>query len=470
MCLQGRAEEAIATIDGYVHRIQARFANPSAKVNTGENERLIQGLPEFVRVASAIGTRDGEKERKARLDYVRAKWERKKTESAEAELHRKGRDILRYINWQCERPLGADQYNELLGLLVNKDFVGFGRELGELKRREQISEEVRKSLGSISNLNALHTKVCDCVLAELDHLAENEPEKLAEHIGLVPREKKEGPSYEEKVKAFIEQPMIYKGFLRATFFNGAGKTFAKLVEEAFQKRAYPDVPLGQEYYHVSSLGRFDKDNSVLYETLARDRLCVMMGRMCYEQLNRVLQGKAQRVSWEKKGGRETICLEIARQDKPGETFQIRFAVTDYAKLYVMDDAEFLGGLMSHFFQRERSIDYHRLYSDGINKYTAMQRDAIAPILRLEERVIKQKSIPTSAQGYIEFSEIIEASDYQPHEKEVLKRVRNNLLHYLLKFEPSHYSKFTEIMRRGGLDIKKNRKAAKKVPVHDFLSA
>jgi hypothetical protein len=461
LCLRGKAEDAIAAIDGYVQRVRARFHNPSARVNATETQQLVRGLPEFVRIASGIDAIEGERGRKARLDYVRQKWERKKAESSEAELHRKARDIIRYVNWQCERPLGVEEYNRLFALLVNKDFAGFGKELEELKRRERISQEVRRSLECTSSLNALHAKVCDLVLAELDHLAENEPERLDEHVGLVPREKKEGPSYEQKVQTFIEQPMIYRGFLRDVFFKGAPRTFARLVEETFLQRACPDVPLGSEYYHVPGLGRFDKDNSVLYETLARDRLCVMIARECYERLNSQLRRSAQGISWGKRGAREMLCLELPGQAKPGETFQIRFAVADYAKLYVMDDVTFLAGLMKHFFQDEGSVDYHRLYSHGIHRYTTMQQEGIAAILRLEERIIKDKSIAIPASGYIGFRKIMEASGYQPAEKKVLAEVRNSLLHYLLDFEPSTYGRFGEIMRKEGFENDKRSKTPRK---------
>jgi hypothetical protein len=461
LCLRGKTEAAIAAIDGYVQRIQARFHNPSAKSNRTENPQLVRGLPGFVRIASGIDVCDKERARKARFDHVRQKWERKKAESPEAELHRKARDVIRYVNWQCCRPLSVEEYNRLFALLINKDLPGFGNELQELKRCERISEEVRVSLECGSNLNVLHAKVCDLVLAELDHLAKNDQERLDKRIGLMPREEKEGPSYEQKVRAFVEQPMIYRGFLRDVFFSGERRTFAKLVEETLQRRAYPDVPLGSECYHVSTLGRFDKDNSVLYETLARDRLCVMIARECYERLNSELRRRAQGVSWEKNGATEILFLEFPKQPGSRAVFQIRFAVTDYPKLYVMDDVKFLTGLMKHFFAREDAVDYHTLYSQGIHKYTTMQQEGIAAIFRLEEKVIKDKSIPTPACGYIGFAKIMAATGYQPAEKEVLTKVRNSLLHYLLDFEPSVYARFCQIMRREGFENEKRTRMGKR---------
>jgi len=135
----------------------------------------------------------------------------------------------------------------------------------------------------------------------------------------------------------------------------------------------------------------------------------------------------------------------------GGVCAIRFAVRDYAKLYVMDDADFLGGLLKHFFEDERSIDYHRLYSDGINRYTSMQQDGIVPILRLEEKIVREKRIPPSPEGYIKFRTIMDSSTLSSDEKEALIKVRDSLLHYWLKFDPNDWRKFTEIMGREGLN-------------------
>ncbi|MBN2131903.1 MAG: hypothetical protein JW741_20550 [Sedimentisphaerales bacterium] len=467
LCLQGKAEKAVAGIEGYVRRIQGRFADHTNKVARDDDERLVRGLPEFVRVASGIETPDEVRELKSRLDHIRKKWQTKKAESAEAQLHRKARDVLRHINWESQRPLGIEQYNRLLELLVNRDLESFAAEMKELKRRGLISEELLKSVEGIRNLNTLHVKVCNLVLTRLEHLVENDPEELKRHIGIVPREEKEGPSYEEKVRAFVQQPMMYRGFLRNSFFKGSGKSFAKLVEEELHKKGCPDVPLGTDYYLVRDLerderkNRFHNDNAALYETLALDRLCVLMARDCLVRLNRNLEKHATRISWEATDAGDTICLELPRRDRDHESFRLSFGVRDYPKLYVMDDPVFLCGLMKHFFPDNQAIQYHELYSEGINKYTAMQAEGIAATLKLEEKTIKEKNMQIPATGYIRFCEIVSQSDFAPGEKRVLKNVRNGLLHYHLEFEPTEWAEFREIMKREGFDTAKKRKSTRK---------
>ena len=445
LCLQGKATQAIAAIDDYINKIQERFADPKDKIGSDE-EQLIQGLPEFIRIYSGLEPQDAEKDKNNRLDYIRKKWDKKKTESIEAELHRKGRDILRYINWHCERALASDKYNELLALLVNKDFAGFGVQLNELKRTERIPIEVFETLKGFENINKLHERVCNLVLKELAYLEQNDPEKLAEYIGLVPNKTdKEPPSYEAKVKAFIEQPMIYKGFFRDSFFKqAAGKTFAKWVEETLNQLKQPDVPLkkeGKDYYHIPALDRFHKDNSVLYETLAQDRLCVMMARECYKNINENLQKKGQKFEWKDENGKEFLYLKIDR-------FTIRFDRKHYTKLYVMDDAEFLGKLMAYYFTKEQTLDYYKLYSDGMNHYTELQKQGITAILAMEEKIIRGKKIPTS-QEYIGFKIILSNINYLENETKSLGRVRNALLHYNLNFSINDFRTFSRILKTEG---------------------
>jgi hypothetical protein len=54
-----------------------------------------------------------------------------------------------------------------------------------------------------------------------------------------------------------------------------------------------------------------------------------------------------------------------------------------------------------------------------------------------------------------------ASGLQPVEKEVLTKVRNSLLHYLLDFEPSVYARFCQIMRREGFENEKRTRMGKR---------
>jgi hypothetical protein len=449
LCLQGRVAEAIKAIDNYIYRIEQRFASPAATIKAGEDESLIRGLPEFVRIHSGIETQDEETEKNNRLDYIREKWNKKKTESSEMELHRKGRDILRYINWHCSRELGVEEYNFLLTLLIDKDLAKFNEWLAELKRTERIEGLIYNNLKGFSSLNPLHLKVCELVLAELDYLEKNDPKKLAEVIGLVKEETEKTPSYEDKVKAFVNQPMIYKGFLRENVFKENKKTFAKLVGETLGRLKYLDVPLGKEYYYVPSLDRFDKNNAVLYETLAQDRLCAMMARACYGKINDDLRKKGEQLIWQEETGKEIIILELQNPARPGSSFSIRFSVTDYTKLYVMDDAAFLSGLMLYFFPKEKTIDYHKLYSDGINKYTELQRQGIGAIFVMEEKIIKDKNIPMAG-NYIGFKVIMTTSGYLQNEQATLNKVRNAFLHYHLGFRPDDFKMFVAVMAREGI--------------------
>jgi len=460
LCLQGKTDKALDAIYNYLHSMQ----DPPEVVKIGATDKLFQGLPEFILKQSGIKVQDKNKEKAARIKYIRDKWEKKKSESADMELHRKGRDILRYVNWHCETPLGTEKYDQLLVLLVNKNFVVFGDELNQLKRTEIISKDILEKLSGFQTINTLHQKVCNLVLEELSSLEKNDPGKLAEHIGLVRKPAPENnppPEYKEKVRRFVEQPMIYKGFLRDQFFVNKDqdgkklkeqKTFAKLVEETLGQNA--DVPLGKDFYYVPNIekdekkNRFHKDNAVLYETLALDRLCAMMARKCLTQINKNLAEKSEEIDWRNEDGKDFIYLKLVKSDRPQETFKIRFKVNDFAKLYVMDDPDFLGGLMKHFFPQEHSIEYHKLYRNGIERYTDRQKDGIEAILRLEDSVIRQKGMkPKPAKNYISFSEIMAQTDYPEHDQKVLNKVRRAVLHYHLKFEPADYNRFVDIMKK-----------------------
>ncbi|MCJ7662831.1 MAG: hypothetical protein MUO24_01170, partial [Desulfobacterales bacterium] len=216
---------------------------------------------------------------------------------------------------------------------------------------------------------------------------------------------------------------------------------------------YPDVPLGKEYYHVHTLDRFHKDNSILYETLALDRLCAMMGRVCYENINENLRESGQEIIWKEENGKEFLYLSIISKNSSNGSqskFTIRFDRKHYTKLYVMDDAAFLCKLMMYFFPKERTIDYHKLYSDGINHYTELQRQGITAVLAMEEKIINDKKIPTN-QEYIGFKLILKNIDYSENEKKSLGWVRNALLHYNLNFSINDFRTFSRILKIEGFD-------------------
>ncbi len=509
LCLQGKTVKAIDAIYNYLYDMQ----DPAEVVKTGATGKLFKGLPEFILKQSGIEVQDRDKEKTARINYIREKWTKKKDESVEMELHRKGRDILRYINWHCKTPLGTEKYDQLLVLLVNKNFAGFGDELNEFKRTEIILKDIFEKLSGFQTINTLHQKVCNLVLEELSFFEKSNPEKLEEYIGLIRKpapENNQPPKYKEKVKTFVEQPMIYKGFLRDQFFVNKDqdgkklkeqKTFAKLVEETLGQNA--DVPLGKDFYYIPNIekderkNRFHKDNAALYETLALDRLCAMMARECFEHINENLHKNGKEMRWEKEGEKEFIymsidpekliaaptnlqfegvtrgvrcnfgdTLKIPLPKAEQKTFTIRFDRKDYSKLYVMDDAHFLSGLIRYFFPKakEKPIDYHILYSDGINQYTELQRQGIMAIFALEEKIIREKNISTNRK-YVPFSEIMKKSVYPFNEQRSLTQVRNALQHYQLGvkpkpkedgsrvyygFTPDDFRTFVAVMAREGI--------------------
>lgn len=446
LCLSDKANESVEKIDDYLNDLHNQLPNIERIKKEDIKEEQIRFLPGFVR--SRLGLLQIEDERKirARLDYVKAKWLEKKEKSKELELHRKGRDILRYINERCEKPLTIEKYNHILELLVIKDMKGFYDVIEELRKTGRLNKSITQALHGQRNLNDLHIKACDLVLDELGSL---EKEELKKYIGLTPKEEKE-MSFKEKLDRIIEQPVINKGFLREQFFRENKKSFARLVEEALKEKAGGlDVPLGTEYYNIPSLDRFYKDNKKLYETMAIDRLCLMMAKQYYLSLNKKLVSKAQNIEWNKENGKDTIIFTFKIHHKQEQSISIRFSPKDYAKLYVIDEPEFLAKLCYYFYPKETEIDYHKLYSQGINKYTNLQKEGVEAILELERKIIERKKI-RPLKNYLSFKEIKEIMDkniYNKDEQEALGRVRNSLLHYQINFEKRDLKRFYEIMKR-----------------------
>lgn len=458
LSLWGKAREAVERIDNYLHDLQRKLPYIEKK-NNQEIQKCIGFLPRFVRSRLGLLNIDDNEKVKARLDYIKAKWTEKKEKSKVLEIHRKGRDILRYINERCVRHLNTDEYNHILELLVNKDLAGFYRELEELKKTGRIDKNILRNLLGQESLNALHIKVCDSVLEELRSL---EMEKLKEYIGLIPKEEKE-VSFKEKINRILSQPVIHKGFLREQFFKEDKKSFAKLVEETMKEMVEGgDIPLGTEHYQIPSLEKFHHENQKLYETLAMDRLCLMMARQYYLSLNKKLTQKAQRIEWKKKNGTEVIIFALENPNQPGQSCSIKFSIWDYTKLYVTDEPEFLLKLFYYFFSKEKKeIEYHKLYTEGLNKYTNIQKEGIEAILELEKKIIKRKNLVTS-KSYIEFREIMDKSGYNKNEQDSLKLVRNAFLHYNLDFEKEHLKSFYSLMKREGIEKKWSLAAKKNV--------
>jgi hypothetical protein len=446
LSILGRGEEAIKTLDGFVHRLRQKLAQVDQQ-GKGAIEGYERFVPEFIREKIGLETADAERKLEARVAHVRSKWEEKKDRSRELELHTKARDILRYINERGEKELARTRYRRMFELLVAKDLEGFYSEVGELRRRRRIGNDVVRNLSGCGSVNELHRQVCGLVLSEMEGM---DPAKLAEYVGLTPKEDK-GVSFEQKLERARQQPVVYKGFLREQFFREKGKSFARLVEEAMQKQGPGlDVPLGVECYSIARLQRFDGDNQELYETLATDRLCVMMARRYFERMNQGLSEKAQWIEWKKVNGEDVIIFTFEHAREAGRRFSIRFGAWDFPKLYVMDEAKFLVRLVEYFLPKEGTqIEYHRLYTEGTNRYTELQKEGIEAILELEKKIIDRKGIGARG-GYIKFENIIRASGHNDAEKAAVWRVRNSLLHYELNFEREDVRMFYTVMKREGI--------------------
>ncbi|MBN1806721.1 MAG: hypothetical protein JW837_15845 [Sedimentisphaerales bacterium] len=446
LCLSGKAREAINRIDDYLNDLRNKIPHIENMNKEGIGEQ-IRSLPGFVRSQLGFVQIDDEKKKENRLDYVEKKWEKKRAESKELKLNRKGRDILRYINERCKKPLTIDRYNRILELLVEKNIEGFYHELEELRKTGRIEKNITQALVGEKNINALHIKICKLVQDELKSL---EKEDLKKYIGLTPKEEKV-VSFEEKLGRILDKPVIYKGFLRYQFFKNDKKSFARLVEEIIkEKTGGLDVPIETEYYSISTLGRFDKANKTLYETLAMDRLCMMMARRYFLSLNKILAKRAQNIEWKKESGKEFIVFKFNMPQDTGKSISIRFSPKDYTKLYVKNDSEFLARLCQYFFPNEKAIDYHKLYSHGINKYTNFQKEGIEAILELEEKIIKKRKI-NSPENYLSFEEILNQSIYNDEEKNTLIQIRHSLLHYQILFSKNDLTKFYNVMKREGIE-------------------
>jgi len=207
LSLSGKARDSVETIDQYIQGLRDQLPSYIEKKNEKEIQEYINFLPGFIRSHLGLLNTDDDKKLKARIAYVKAKWLDKKEKSKELELHRKGRDILRYINERCDRELNRNVYNRILELLVGKDLAGFYRELEELKRTRRIDKNIVQNLSGQKTINALHEKVCDLVLKEIESL---DTENLKKYLGLIPKEEKE-VTFKEKVNRILDQPVIYKG-------------------------------------------------------------------------------------------------------------------------------------------------------------------------------------------------------------------------------------------------------------------
>jgi len=447
LSIMGKGREAIEKLDTFIHGLRMKLENVERQKLGGRDDHW-RSFPEFIRKRLGASERDYQKRVEARVSHVREKWEKKREESSEMELHKKARDVLRYINERGEKELSVRAYRHMLELLVNRDIGGFERELERLRRRGTAKKEVVKRLMGHAKLNELHKRVCELVLLEMGRMSR---EELERYVGLVAKEDKE-VALGEKLERVRSQPVVYKGFLRERFFKDAKeekKSFARLVEEAVQvEEGGFDVPLGAEYYKITSLDRFHRDNKQLYETLAADRLCLMMARRHLESMNEKLLERGERVEWKKVNGDYVIILRV--QGRGQSEVRIRFGTRDFAKLYVMDDVGFIGRLVEWFFgDEEGEIEYHKVYKDGIKKYTRLQKVGIEAIMELEERIVRTHGIRRDG-GYVSFDRLIEKGGYGKDEMKALKVVRDALLHYGLGFGRKEFRTFSQVMKSAGV--------------------
>jgi hypothetical protein len=91
----------------------------------------------------------------------------------------------------------------------------------------------------------------------------------------------------------------------------------------------------------------------------------------------------------------------------------------------------------------------------------MQLDGIGPILRFEEKTISAKRLSPSPEGYIDFRTVLDNSGLAPDEREVLARIRNNLLHYRLEFAPKDWQRFLGIISKEGIAREKRQKGKRR---------
>jgi len=524
LCLKGQGGEAIEAIYNEAGQVGNKLPH-LAKMRKEGFQDYQKWMPGFVLNHHGLMPEGPNRKEPvaARVGYIRQKWERKRDGSKEARLDSKARDILQYIN-ECgqeyalqqdrERKgtLNIDKYRKIHDFLVNKNIEAFRQELDGLK----VDEKVREDLKKRQTVNDLHQRVCNLMIRKLEDLQQSgDLEQLKCYIGLAPaweyrdedqtgKEQKE-QRFENKVKNL--KPMLYRGFLRERFFaeyrsKENKRNFADLVEDVRQKKGEGDVPVDLIYYQIEGdTQEIQVANKKLTETLARDRLCLLIGREYLEQLNRTLSQNAIeerhgpkrkyfiKTEWSKEpvqmgDGKERmrdviICRIRENPEDENPLCSIRFAVKHWTKLYVMDDPFFLSDVHSYFLSKSNEIDYHTLNQKGICQYTNLQADCMVNILKLEKKVferVTKRDIDKEKDIKKLINEINNKLQHLPAKKEdnrvpfllvceaalekgilkekseidVVSMVRNSAFHYQLYFSKSEKETFDRIMRREGI--------------------
>jgi len=445
LALSSKGKEAIEAIAGYVKKIENIELFQKSTV-----EKNREYLPRFILRSYGVKNRDKQTAIEKRVEYIREKWEEKKQGSKEARLDSKARDILRYINECCNRPLDRDEYNKIFEYLINKNFKeGFQKELAELITKERIEEEKIENLRKLENLEQIHQKVCEHVLTNLKQLEGNE---LLEYIGLKEKggKKDEQIEKEKNDKVFKNKiknlsPVLCKGFLREKCFEGENKKFWELVEDARMRSGAYDVLIDEKYYQIPSREQFDKTNTALWETKALDRLCMMMAWEYYKRLNERLAGESEKIEWAEK---DKILLKLKVKDK---VKTIRFSIRDFTKLYVMDEPDFLGRLFDYFIDKgTNEIEYHQLYLQGLNKYSDLQMVCMTALIEFEDKIIKRKRINLEGESHIPFDTILNVGLGDDKEKESIRKMRNSVFHHNIYFERDDLKRFYDVMKREGI--------------------
>lgn len=435
LSLQGKGDDAIAKLYGYRQHVENIL--DVAKGTDKDNHAF---LPRFVLEQHGIDRKAFKQRIDDRVKHVRGVWEKKKAATNEMTLHEKARDILQYVNENCTRPFNPGEYNRLLVCLVGKDVENFQAGLKHLKLAERIDGRVCLIFAHTSTINEMHQAVCDQIL---NRLCRSGGQKLYDYVGLG---KKDEIEYKQKVAWFKEHISICRGFLRKEFWYDSEKGFAKLVEEQLKSGGgQRDVGLDKKYYHIDSIGRFEGANPALYETLARDRLCLMMAQYFLGSVRNQLGNK---IVWSNDG------IELPVEGSVGNEKSIVFTVSDYGKLYVLDDAEFLRRICDYFMPHEKGkIRYHTVYQKGFHAYNDLQKKCVEAVLTFEEKVVKDEKM-SEAEGLnrIEFRQIMMgAADCNEAEKAVVTQVRNDFFHHELKFEIDDFGLFSDVMKKYGIE-------------------
>jgi len=171
------------------------------------------------------------------------------------------------------------------------------------------------------------------------------------------------------------------------------------------------------------------------------RLCMMMAWEYFKTLNKHLAKKSEKLTWEQRD-RITLTFTVSGKEK-----NVRFSVNDFAKLYVMDRPDFLIKLFEYFFDdKTKDVDYHKLYSEGLDKYSDFQRECMTAILEFEEKIVTKKGMVLNGNTHFKFYEIAKEELKDTNEIDAVNKVRKSVFHYKLDFEKEDIRRFYKVMK------------------------